>query len=145
MYEFLADALRALDALDPYAIPCIWSLRIVAASMGTFVVLNWLKYRGAANEIPPHNRRSNETAWALAATGTIIGGVGFNALDVYWVSTLNDASPNILVAVVWALWAAGLTHRAAARAKQPRLIWAAAAIIALGGLLVIALGGRGPT
>lgn len=138
------EILRFIDTLDPYAIPLIWAFRVVAACMATFVLLNWLKFRGSADEIPPHNRRANETSWALAALGSIIGGIGFNALDVYWLSAYSPNAPNVTVAIVWGLWAAALTHRASARATQPRLIWLAAAMIAGGGLLVISLGGRLP-
>ena len=144
MREMLDAILHALDFLDPYAIPFVWAFRVVAACAATFVLLNWLKYRGAPAEIPPHNRRANETAWALAAVGSIIGGVGFNALDVYWISSYSAEAPNVIVASVWGFWAAGLTHRAAARAAQPWLLWLAAGIILAGGLLIISLGGRVP-
>ncbi len=144
MIAHVTDLMQHLRAYDDDAVQFVWSFRILAACAATFVLLNWLKYRGHP-EIPPHNRRANETSWALASLGALIGGVGFNAMDVYWISSYSAAAPNVTVATVWGFWAAGLTHRAAARSLQPKLIYLAAAIVVTGALGVIELGGRVPT
>lgn len=144
MVDLLNALLYAGRTLDPYAIPFIWAFRVVAACAGTFILLDFFKYRRREQEIPPYNRAANSRAWACASAGAIIGGLGFNALDVYWLSTYDAESPNVVVATVWFAWAAGLTQRASSRAEQPALIWSAAAIITVGGLLVISLGGRVP-
>lgn len=130
-----------LDAISP---PFVWTFRTVAACMATFILINWFFHRGSDEERPPHNRKANETAWAFASAGAILGGVGFNAMDIYWLSVWAPNAPNATVATVWGLWAAALTYRASARAEQPRLIWLASAIIAGGGLLVISLNGEMP-
>lgn len=148
MVDALTQILHALDAMGPYAAPFIWAFRVVAACAGTFVLLDVWRHWNPESEIPPYDKHSNARGWALASVGAVLGGVGFNALDVYWLSTYDAENPNLIVALivalVWGAWAAGLTQRAASRAEQPTLIWSAAGLITAGGLLVTSLGGRVP-
>lgn len=137
--------ISALHSLDALAQPAVWSLRNLAACAATFVLFNWLKYRGSDDEIPPYNRRANETAWAMAAIGAILGGVGFNSMDVYWISTYAMNAPNVMVAGVWGFWGLALTRRAAARSMQPNLLYLAGAIIVVGSMATISIGGPGVT
>lgn len=121
----------------------IWVFRAAAAAAGTFVLFDWAKYRGHRDsEIPPHNRIKNSRAWAFASAGAVIGGTGLIMFDagVYFVR--DTVAYNLLIASIWASWAFALIQRAAARAEQPLLIYAAASLMILGGFTVVMLGGR---
>lgn len=121
----------------------IWIARALAVTAGTFVLLDYVKLtlEPTGRETPPYNRLLNARAWALAATGAIIGGVALIYFDLDWTARWSPHYPRVASLVGWAFLAAALVQRAASRAEQPLLIYGASVLIVVAGRIVIALGG----
>lgn len=109
----------------------VTTMRLAAVTSGTFVILDFTKHLNGADEVPPYDRRRNALAWALVAIGAIVGGLGF---------TFTELRHPIALAT-WTGWAVGLTWRAASRAKQPWLIWAALALLSVATFVISFMGG----
>lgn len=129
-------------AATPYVVMLVWSFRALAAAAGTFVLLEWIgRAAGQPVEFPAYNRRLNARAWACVGAGCLLAWLTYVAFNLFVILPHHGLVPNALLATTWALIATGIVQRATARAEQPKFIWFSAALIVIGSLLVLALGG----
>ena len=119
----------------------IWIFRALAVTAGTFVLLDFFAHATSPVEVPPYNRVVNARAWACAAAGAVIGGVALIYFDIDYMSPFAPHMPRLASLIMWAFLALALVQRAASRAEQPLLIYAASLVIIFGGRGIIALGG----
>jgi len=124
------------------AITLVWAFRALAACAGAFVVFDWLTHTRHPVEFPPYNRHLNSLAWAAAGAGCIIAWFSYATFDRYLINPQHGFWPNVTLAATWGLLGGALVMRSVARAEEPRLIWVSAALIVVGGFVVLLLGGR---